>query len=506
MTNKKFVFSFFVVAAVFSCSIIGFNIIGNPFGVWDVCSVVGLNRYAVQGEAMERLAKPLAVARYKPETIFLGNSLINLGLNPKHYEELTGRRAYNFAVDSCHPYEMRRYLEHILAACDGVREVLIAVDISMLYPVEGIEAGFNESQIGRGYLSPELFAQAAFSLDTVRASYESMKVNRRERIAFASHNDDGQLSEGQQQRNYGNVWFYSFLQLNLRSGMARDKKLDFDNLKEYRRIKELCDEHGVEMKLYIPPITAAGEAAFADFYGEKAMRRFLSEITAIEPVYDFGGIGEWNKDESPSSHELFWEAHHMKSALGDKVLDVLAGNSAPPSWLGFGKIISATDVDDYIRAKNVAKDEWKASHPEMAREVSHLGYFAPMDIMDVPPSPDDFIHIDDICGKGRPSEIELSPRDNLRLAGWSMALSGNARDVYVVLKNEAGECRAALAAPVERNDVTSMFDNDSYKAAGFLCEASLKVLPPGEYEVRLLEMADGTKHLSRKVALLSVTK
>lgn len=503
MNYKNFVLLLLMWIFMFAFGVASFNVLSDPYGIWRIGQWQGVNRYAIQGEAMERMAKPLAVAGQAPETVILGDSLSNLGLNPAFYEKLTGKRTYNMAVDSASVYEMRRYLEHLLEVDDDLQEVIVEANMAMLYPGSVVQPGFDEQQIGHGFPAPSLMAKAVFSMDAIETGWDSLRLNHKERLAYASHDEEGWLSQGQQLRNYGNIWFYNFLQLNLRQGAERNWQLDWARLDEYKRMRDLCAEHGVKFRLFMPPMSAAALAAMTDAYGEETIKSFWQSMADIAPVYNFSGIGIWNETASAEDRSLFWDANHMKPELGDKVLAVLAGEDA--GWAGFGQLIEPSGVQSAVAKQFKDIAAWRLSHQKLWDDALHLGKFAKA-AYEMPAVAPGLVHIDALNGHTLPGEpIRLSHAEVIQVSGWSTVYEGKHR-IFIALRNSSGDWYVSLAAPVRRDDLLQLTHNPAYvESAGFKAEAALRGLPAGEYQCHIFESEGDNKHLSACLAVVVIT-
>ena len=493
MSYKKFVLIFVLAVVLFAFSVVSFNVLSDPYGIWRIGQWQGINRYAIQGEAMERMAKPLAAVAYAPETVILGDSLSNLGLDPKGYEERTGRRTYNMAVDSASPFEMRCYVEHLLKADVGLREIIVEANLAMLYPGDSFQPGFDGQQIGHGFPVPNLIVKSVFSADAIEAGWDSFKLNREELLSYPSHDENGMLSEGQQKRNYDDNWFYNFLQLNLRMGANRDWQIDWNRLDEYRQMKDLCAEHGVKFKIFLPPMSAVALNAMSESYGKATMMQLWKGITDISPMYNFSGIGIWNESASPEDKHFFWDANHMKPELGKMVLAVLAGEDV--GWHGFGQIVEASNVQEAVEQQFEEMEKWRQSHPMLWYGASHLGRFTKADrSLPEPGGIPGLVHIDALNGKSLSMEpMRLSSQNGLQVSGWSVVYKKKHR-TFIALKDDAGIWYVTLAAPVRRDDMLQLTHFPAYtESAGFDANVSLRGLPVGNYQLHIWEIESGNK-------------
>lgn len=107
-----------------------------------------------------------------------------------------------------------------------------------------------------------------------------------------------------------------------------------DALNSVRQIKELCDENGITLTVFINPVSEY-KMRMID---QKIFSFFLDELAQITPFYNFSGRNQITLD--PGSYV---DSGHCSAAVGDLVLNRICGEEIDPKLLeqGFGEFITA---------------------------------------------------------------------------------------------------------------------------------------------------------------------
>lgn len=113
-------------------------------------------------------------------------------------------------------------------------------------------------------------------------------------------------------------------------------------LEEIRRLKELCDEHGIELIIFTNPMhPLTFRKSVEHGYGE-----FLRGLAGITPFYNFSGINDITAD-----NENFLETSHYKPHVGDLIMEVLFQGENDPSLeaQGFGMYVTQDNVEEFLK-------------------------------------------------------------------------------------------------------------------------------------------------------------
>lgn len=108
-------------------------------------------------------------------------------------------------------------------------------------------------------------------------------------------------------------------------------------LNEVREIKELCDEYGVELIVFINPIHYV---TYLDS-GVDDFNMFKKQLANITSYYDFSG-----KNEITTNNYNYYETSHYRPLVGDLIIDRLFHGASEK--VGFGVYVTKDNVDEHI--------------------------------------------------------------------------------------------------------------------------------------------------------------
>ena len=128
----KYTLLLFGSAVLLLSSVAGFNAIVDPFGMYRLMDVEGINANKPAIYTRIRLLKAYEVRRIRPESVVLGTSRVHLGINPnyKGWAALYDHR-YNLGFDGATTKEMYYYLVHANAE-ETLKHVMLGLDLECL--------------------------------------------------------------------------------------------------------------------------------------------------------------------------------------------------------------------------------------------------------------------------------------------------------------------------------------------------------------------------------------
>ena len=98
IASRKFLAGFAATALLLLALVGGFNVLIDPYSVWNCYRGVGINKWAPKADDLDRLIKPIEILNKKPAALFLGDSQVLWGIDPAAYAQMTGKSAYNYGL------------------------------------------------------------------------------------------------------------------------------------------------------------------------------------------------------------------------------------------------------------------------------------------------------------------------------------------------------------------------------------------------------------------------
>ena len=94
---------------------------------------------------------------------------------------------------------------------------------------------------------------------------------------------------------------------------------------------------------------------------------------------------------------------------------------------------------------------------------------------------------------------DVKSEDGFELSGWALddRTKSAPEIVFIELAPVKGGARYyATAGRSDRDDVVKAFNEQEYKKAGYVVKADIKSVPPGEYEINIIQVVDGNPILT----------
>jgi len=417
---KRYVRNSAVVALALLCAVSAFNVLIDPFRMYDLLEIPGLNVYKPAIYQRVRLLKAFEVRRVKARGIVLGTSRAHIEIDPAHRGWDPGATPrYNLAFDAATTREMYRYLLHAYATQPLV-QVVLGLEYYQLHEQPGTEnPDFDPALLWdpRSRIGVPLFVRADLkllgSLDTLEAAIDTIRAQahpspdwfapdgRRLGKVFFRQLDGTFKRSGP--RAYFDEWM-EFEAANKLKSIARSRLAASENaspavgpaadtsLEYVGRIVDFCRGHGIDLRIYISPVHANElelSAAVGEFpwmeEGKRELVRLLDDYasrhpgTPPVPLYDFCGYSSITTDPLPprgSRDEMkyYWDPSHGKKQVGDLIQDRIFGVSDPghPVPRDFGVRLHPGNIDAALARVRGDQAEYRRSHPVEIADIHAL--------------------------------------------------------------------------------------------------------------------------------------
>lgn len=506
--HRRFLAKFAIFFGALIMAVGIFNCVIDPYNVWDVYRRVGLNQWTPKADDLDRLIKPIQIIKNKPEVIFLGDSQVLWGINPATYTEITGKSAYNYGIRGASVYELRRSLEHAIAVDESLHDVYLNVNCSMFVqssyvPHVKVKPGFDEDQIGKKYISSNNIEKTALSWQALLDSIETIKVNRQNKYETNFYTPEGHpndVSILSYYKDKPNPFYTSFAGDARLGNYDGDLNFDEDAFEELEKMKQICEEADVNLHLISLPVHAIALELFD--CSSEAYANYLHRIVGVLPVLDFNGYNQFSQSTLKGNsweverNEYFWDTHHMKSYLGDKIIHILAENTQTD----FGEFISDTNVDEHLQRLSDDNKKWAQNHPEYVEEVRYYTGFSPVVPFKLQKSGyvtgKSVVRLAAETGIDRP-RFSLARKGAFDIGGDSLTPIEGPKTMYAMLENPEGKRYYTLAETVPHIILAGFMHDKKYEMQGFRIQERLNKVDEGSYALYLLEVAmDGTVYKS----------
>ena len=491
----KFCKIFAAISASIFVIILAINYIMDPYDVWHNVRYVGFNMYAIRSENMERFFKPINILNRYPETIFLGNSKCDFALDPEHYTEITGvTDAYNMAIRNGQPYELRRYVEMEIDKNPRLKTVVLAVDYEMFVDSRVYMPGFDEEQAKSGRMTESNLIKSLLSYDASVDSLITVVKNNEYRYDFPTYEKNGKISEGALFTIFSDeASFYKNTRSFVVAQYAQKKEKNSDIYKEkfndIEKIIRLCKEHGVDIKVIVPPVHAVHLDAYDIYWHEYELwcKRLAGE-TSFVSFNQYNAITASDPGENTDGNLYFWDSVHAKENVGNLVLEYLFGNSSTELPVNFAVNVDMNNVDNYLVELKKQHQIWALSNEDLKDKLKFVGRF----VIDYPPEligRKDTLNTNFVRLACVSDETQLSRNQIFNFEGQVKLSPTKVQCLYAIIEDDSGRRFFAMSNKKWRNDNRELplngFEKQSSETYDFLTGAITDNIPDGTYYLRM---------------------
>jgi len=330
--------------------ILSFNWLIDPYGMYWSPLIEGLNNKKVEASTRSRLTKDYVIKVRQPEVVLIGNSRIEMGLNPES-SYFRNKSVYNIGLPGLGLLDQFQKAHQQIKENKRLSKLIISIDyLDFLYePKVHLQlkppefSGFknsNHSFVQKIKNKTPLLA----SLDTTVSSFYTI---------FKQHSNASSLTP------YGFNTATSFIdtvKVEGKKALFKQKLIELTNrLKDnnYKQtnkhwktedrnivaltsLVESAKQKDIEVVLFINPyhvtyLNLLNDLGYwTDFLNWKA--RIANLIGTLVPVYDFSGLNKFtteqiNLNKPKTEMKWFWEPAHYKKELGELMLPILINSN-----------------------------------------------------------------------------------------------------------------------------------------------------------------------------------
>ena len=379
---------------------VGFNIVVDPYMLFDSPRIAGFNERKVSVETHERLMKAYQVTRVAPRGLLLGTSRVDIGMDPKDGRwPAEARPVYNLGIAGAGPYLWLRYLQHA-SLQTPVRLVVLGLDFEYFLtedseaPPTEVESRLNATRDGRPNAQryrQELLdiAQATASIDALSNSVATIIANRAPSSADLSAS--GVLSDAWFRHDIARIGSASLFEETDLKNLHKYATLhpvsgeDYQTslaMKHVRTIVDLCQKEDIDLILFIEPMHVDLLETF-DLLGywsgfeswKRALAALVSERNATGgrtlQLWDFSGFDAYSGEEVPrpgdrrAATKWFLEPAHYTRSLGEIMLARVFGAERPD----FGAQVTAASIDTRLAQIRSDRERYRYEHPQALQRV-----------------------------------------------------------------------------------------------------------------------------------------
>lgn len=378
----------------------------DPYGVLGTPRVAGLTADKPAAADWPRLTKPYMVERVRPETILLGSSNVDVGMDPDSPAWPAALRpVFNLAIDGAGPQTQFEYLQHALART-APKLVLMGVSFedALAWPPDTGKRLSADVQAqwtfqARLRTRPDGRANTGYTLARLKDlafATVSLKAVRDSVLTLVSQGDPGatyQTALGQNTGGKFGRWVATEGQYALFMDKERQKAPEFVRWLRHPMTDvgpvgdaiRLAQSQGARVIVYVIPSHAEELEMFRQLGMTPYYQAWKAELAAVvetaaapgNPVtlWDFGGFSPYVTEAVPGPGDTrnglrwIWEPIHFRPELGALMAARMVGEGGP---VNLGVQVTAAEMPGRAAAYAEAQRAWVAAHPADVARIAGL--------------------------------------------------------------------------------------------------------------------------------------
>ena len=376
-------------------SVGAFNYLLDPYAIFGVKSMPGLNAIKPRPDVMRQESKAIVGVRFRPNALILGNSRAEIGFDPRHpaFED-RHLRAFNAAVPGPGIDYSLQALRTFSEASD-IRVAVVGLDFLdfLVSPSVHVET-MTASAHGLSLSPTKTRLLAAFSSAAFLDSLQTLWIQRQRDPATLRADGFNPLLDYREiaAKDGYSVLFKQRAQEAARSLAMQPRNLyaaGSDASPAYTDLRELlrvARDKDIELHLVIYPYHLLLLLQYQEAGLEPLLNRWKADVARLVEdaqhaggtvsLWDFACPHELVAERIPGDGDVttkmqwFWEAGHFKKELGDVVLARIFDENPPVAGRDFGAPLTPSTVEGRANKCVEAMAVTREGFPQLAADAA----------------------------------------------------------------------------------------------------------------------------------------
>ncbi|MBH5319410.1 hypothetical protein I6N90_16560 [Paenibacillus sp. GSMTC-2017] len=357
ISRKKWTSIVVIFTAFLILSIATINYLVDPYGIYHFSS----KHYNAQKIAFRDLFqfKTFHIKKHQPEAIILGTSR-SMRLQPSVIESLTGESTYNLGIYGSVPYIYYKYLEYTLKVNDNLKSVYIGLDYETFNESYPINSSYNEKRLNTTFYTNDLFS-TLLSEKALKDSYKVFIDNRNHSNKYTTNEF---LADGTVDETY--VSPFNTIQDTFHWSQTA-YHLSSDSMLYIKKIKELCDQNGIALNMYISPLHSILLETHWQIDQWSNYEEWKRKLVQISPVWDFSGYHQISMS-SLQDKENYNDLGHFSKKVGNYIIHRMLNPDTDQAPSYFGTYMTKENIDVHLAKLRISREKW----PEQDKNMIEL--------------------------------------------------------------------------------------------------------------------------------------
>ncbi|MFM2409024.1 MAG: hypothetical protein RL358_1766 [Pseudomonadota bacterium] len=372
----------------------GFNYLIDPYNIWNSPKIRGLNTAQSELGTHERIYKTVGLARHPADTVILGTSRSDIGLNPDH--PALESKAINLAI-SAQPNRETRKLFDALSDKQEINTFVIGLDFFvsnnlLSEPPDFVVENFSHSREWKLALSGSTLKDSALTILKRKALLSDTWSEHGLRLWSAQYIKDGGGHRKLMKASENGYLSQLYLPVPSCSYDISSTNGRLPQLEEIRAIFARAHRDHITLKLLISASharqweTLAAGGLWGKWEEWKHRLVKMNEEEAqragqpVFPLWDFSGYHSISTETVPALGDTttmmrwYFDSSHYTPAAGDLVLDRIFDYKSPSRTVpdDFGVLLTSKNIEAHLVSIRAAREHYRLSHPEDIAEIEAM--------------------------------------------------------------------------------------------------------------------------------------
>jgi hypothetical protein len=326
-----------------------------------------------------RLVKAMQVRHLMPQSVILGSSRAETGLDPAH-PGWKHKPVYNLGLSDARLDEIKRYFQYTCAVSQ-LRQAVLLLDFTAFLPGGKNAPDFREERLTSSFFLED-YLLGLCSWDALMGSLNTFLGRHGEKSYLPDGSRDAEMENARVLAKGGaRKAFLAYEKRFMTGGGHEESKLNEKELQTFREILETARQYNVDLRLAVAPVHAR-YLEMLDRSGQGALleewKRIITRIVEasrtpdrVITLLDFSGYNDFTMEAVPEKGlaRHYLESSHFTKVLGDELLIKVFDDTAVAKPGGFGFCLTSEQMETHLTAIREARDRYRQEH---AAELSTL--------------------------------------------------------------------------------------------------------------------------------------
>ncbi|WP_036166215.1 hypothetical protein [Massilia sp. 9096] len=412
MSPSRYCLTLGAAALAIAAAVAAFNYTVDPYLIFDAPRVNGFNALKPAAATRERMMKAYQIARLDANTIVIGSSRPDMGIDPASGAwPAAAQPVYNMGLVGGDVAQGLRYLRHYVAMrpAHPPRTIVVGLDFEndLYVPDEAPSShAMDETEArlavdGDGRPNParaprvlEDRAQALLSLDALLDSVTTIHDNPSDVIL--SLQPDGRLTDNAMRDvvrtdGYAQIFEHTNRETVKLLGkphrvLSESPSAPIRRLAALRSLLAFARQNGSDVVLMIQPahvsrLELLERMGYWDDFDrwKRALAGMTAQANATQRVvlWDFAGYApEVLEPAPPKGHgkmDWFWDQLHYTPALGERMIARMHEGAPPDADPGrFGVLLTPQNVEARLAEVRRERAAWRSAMPQESERYARM--------------------------------------------------------------------------------------------------------------------------------------